>query len=176
MVRWGLAVALFLALALVAVSVEAHKSPVVEYGISGVWRTGYSYMPRQPVVNEPITLTMEVQHLHGEIEGDVRVVFSVYEDNSLNAWYGGERYKQTDYVLIHQANGTPISPAKFKTDFAVDKPGNYMVLVDLYEDGQYIGQDMRAVDVEKRTLGPLFTTFSVVIIGAVLFGVRRRVL
>lgn len=178
MVRWeSLLVAIVLLLS-VAPLAEAHKSPVVEYGRAGVWRTEYSFIPRQPVVNEPITLTERVRHYQDEIDGEVRAVFTVYQDDSTNPWHDGKQYKKLDWTLIHTAEGTPVPGVenKFQTTFLVSRPGNYMVTVDLYEDGQYIGQDLRAIDVEKRTIGPAYAVFSVLIIGAVLIGVKRGVL
>lgn len=177
MVRWeGSVLALFILVALLSPVVFAHKSPVIEYGVHGMWRTGYSFIPRQPVVHEPITLTIEAEHLEGEIEGNVTSFFTVYRDESTNPWYNGKQYKELDWLVIHKGWGQPIGENHFKTEFIVDQPGNYQVTIDLYENGQYIGQDMRAVDVEKRTIGPLFATFSAVIIIGVLWGVRSKVL
>lgn len=173
MVRWGVVV--FIGLILIS-TVQAHKSPIVEYGQSGVWRTEYSFIPRQPVVNEEIMITERVSHLNGTIEGNVTMVFSVYQDDSVNDWYAGKQYKNHKWLLIKSAPGEPIGDNKFMMKVIIDRPGNYMVTVDMYEDGQYIGQDIRAVDVEQRTLGPLFLVFSGVIITAVLIGVKRKVL
>jgi hypothetical protein len=174
MVRW--ASLLVLLILVLAPTVLAHKSPVVEYGKAGVWRTGYSFMPRQAVVNEPITLYEQVEHYEGEIEGEVRAHFTVYKDDSTNPWYNGKQYKQLDWLVIHDADGTNIGDNKFTSTFIVDQPGNYMVTIDLYEDGQYMGQDIRAIDVEKRTIGPMYMTFSAIILVGVLVGVRKRVL
>jgi hypothetical protein len=174
MVRWAAVLALLILVLMPAAA--AHKSPIIEYGKAGVWRTGYSFMPRQPVVNEPITLYEEVKHYQGEIEGEVKVHFTVYMDRSTNPWYAGKQYKQLDWTVIHEADGTPMGGNRFTTEFLVDQPGNYFVTVDLYEDGQYIGQDMRSIDVEKRTIGPLYITFSAIIIVGVLFGVKKRIL
>jgi len=176
MVRWAsFLIIIFIAL-VVAMPALAHKSPIIEYGKAGVWRTGYSFMPRQPVVNEPITITEQVEHYKGTIDGEVKMVFTVYQDKSTNPWYGGKQYKQLGWLVIHTAEGTPMGENKFGTTFIVDQPGNYQVTVDLYEDGQYIGQDIRAVDVEKRTVGPLYLAFSAIIIAGVLYGVRQRIL
>ena len=183
MVRWGSFILFLFAIALVELalcttSVSAHKSPLVEYGTAGTWRTGYSYIPRQPVIGEPITLTEQVSHLNGTIGGNVTMTFSVYEDDSVNKWYAGKQYKSSDWLLISHLPGQPMPGEvnKFETTFIVDRPGNYFVTVDLYQDGQFIGQDMRAVDVEQSTIGPLFLVFSVVIVAVVLIGVKRRVL
>jgi hypothetical protein len=179
MVRWARGGLVLCVLALIlATTVLAHKSPVVEYGNAGMWRTGFSFIPRQAVVNEPITITEQVWHLNEEIEGNVTMVFTVYEDDSWNDWYGGKQYKHPNWLLIKEAAGEPVpgEDHKFMTEVIIDRPGNYFVTVDLYEDGQYIGQDQRAIDVEQRTLGPLFLTFSAVIIISVLWGVKAKVL
>jgi hypothetical protein len=183
MERWDVVLLLLLGLLLataLAPAALAHKSPVVEYGKSGLWRTEYSFIPRQPVVGETITLTERVTHYGEAIDGDVTMTFTVYKDDSTNPWYGGKQYKELDWTLIHEADGTPLPDSGADrmqmTQFVVDKPGHYSVYIDLYEDGQYIGQDMRAVDVERRTIGPLYVIFSVIIIGATIIGVWRKVL
>jgi hypothetical protein len=184
MVRWGL---LFVALIVLAMPfVAAHKSPVIEYAKHGVWRSGYSFIPRQPVVGETITITEQVWHMdsvrsgspNSGIQGNVTMVFSVYRDDSINEWYAGERYKRPDWLLMHNAPGQPMQgyENKFSTDLVINEPGNYFVTVDLYENGQYIGQDMRSLDVEQRSIGPMYMAFSAFILLAVLYGVKKRVL
>jgi hypothetical protein len=175
MERW---VVVLLVLVLVMPSALAHKSPVVEYGRAGMWRTAYSFIPRQPVVNEPITITEQVWHLNDTIKGQVNMVFTVYEDDSWNDWFGGKEYKHPNWLVIKNATGVPVPGEEhmYSTDVIIGRPGNYFVTVDLYEDGQYIGQDQRALDVEQQTLGPMFVTFSLLIIGGVLWGVKARVL
>jgi hypothetical protein len=173
MVRW---VSSLLILLLIAMPLAlAHKSPIIEYGQSGMWRTEYSYYPRQPVVNDPITVTEKVSHLDGQIKGNVTTVFSIYQDDSVNDWYGGQQYKNSKWLLIKSGPGQPTGEENmFSISTVIDRPGNYQVTVDLYENGQYIGQDMRAFDVEQRTLGPMFIAFSSLLLVSVLFGVKQR--
>jgi hypothetical protein len=175
--RWEWAVGIILLIVL-APGVLAHKSPIIEYGKHGVWRSEYSFQPRQPVVNEPIRVTEKVSHFDGEIEGTVSMKFSIYQDSSVNNWYGGKEYRELHWTLIKSEEGLPYpgEENKFYTDVIIDRPGNYMVTVDLYENGQYIGQDIRAFDVEQRTIGPLYIAFSAVVILGVLYGVRQRIL
>lgn len=162
----------------------AHKFPIIEYSYIGhTWEAAYTTIPRQPVVDETITLKVGVDHpgsnpewTKSEIEGNVTVFFSVYRDDTRYEWYGGKSYKRPDWLLIHNAGGTPIGNNEFTTGLVIGEPGSYVVTVDYYEDEQYMGQSMHTLDVETRTLGPLFLSMSAVIIGAVLLGVRKGVL
>ena len=176
--RWEWAAVLLIVLIALSQTVIAHKSPIIEYGKAGVYRTEYSFQPRQPVVNEPIRITEKVTHYQEEIEGEVTMVFSIYADESVNNWYAGKQYRELDWLLIKSEPGLPMPGEEhmFYTDVVIDRPGNYMVTVDIYEDGQYLGQDIRAIDVEQRTIGPLYITFSAIILIGVLWGVRSRVL
>ncbi len=131
-------------------------------------------IPGQPVVGDDIQLAATVEHPDGGvIEGELKVVFSVYEDDSVNEWDNGGPYYRPDWLLIKSAEGVQEENA-FKTSFVVDRPGNYVVTIDVYEDGYYIGQSMRAV--EQRIIGPLWLGFIVVILAAILIGVKAGVL
>jgi len=176
MMRWGNILTLFVVLVFTLPFVLAHKSPIIEYGKQGMWRTEYTFTPRQAVVDELIILRERVTHPQGEIDGNVTMTFSVYEDDSVNRWYGGKPYKELHWLLIKSGPGQPQGDNTFTMDFIVDRPGNYFVTVDMYENGQYIGQDMRAVDVEKRTISPLYVIFNIILIAGVIWGVKKRIL
>lgn len=162
----------------VLVPTVAHKTPLIEYHPfgGGMMEVGVTFTPRQPVVNEKITIYVTASHPGDVLEGKVDTVISVYKDNSVNEWYKGQPYKTPDYTIIKTAKGEPIGEYEFKTDVVVDQPGNYLLTVDVYLDGQYMGQSMGGIDVETRTLGPLFLTFSALILIGVLWGVKKGIL
>ena len=173
MKRWLL---FLLGLMLFSIQVAAHKSPLIEYARVGVYEVGYTFIPRQPVVGDDIQLVATVNHPDGdEIKGKLRVVFSVYEDDSVNEWDNGKPYYRPNWLLIKSADAEKEGD-EFKTSFVVDRPGNYVVTIDVYEDGYYVGQSMRAVDVEERMIGSLWLMFIVTIVACVLLGVRKGVL
>ncbi len=172
----------------------AHKTPLVQYTkIGDIWEAGFTFMPRQPVVGEKIRLVTTVEHPGDIIDGDVDVFISVFRDDSRHKWYGGASYKEPAVVLIQKKEALLFdnryfdSPYKdetvrsnriyFESDVVLDQPGNYQVIVDYYENGQYMGQfTMAGLDVETRTLGPLFLVFTFVILFSALFGVKWGIL
>ena len=181
--RWGARVGLF-AIALCILlfaspAVLAHKFPVIEYSYVGhIWEASYTTAPRDPVVGDEITIISHVAHPKGTIDGNVTIQYGVYQDDTVWHWYNGASYRDPSYQLIHEAWGEPTGEREreFTTSFTIDRVGSYLVLVDYYENGQYIGQSMHTIDVEQRTVGPLFLVFSAIIIIGVLIGVKTGVL
>jgi hypothetical protein len=181
--RWGATFglcALAVLLLLSASLVSAHKFPVIEYSYVGhLWEASYTTMPRVPVSGDLITIQSHVEHPnYGAIEGNVTIKYGVYQDDTVWHWANGESYRDPSYQLVHNAWGTPTGKRanEFSTSLVIDRVGSYMVLVDYYEDGQYIGQSMHTMDVEQPYVGPLFLVASGIIVAAVLIGVKRGVL
>jgi hypothetical protein len=169
------------AIALVLVlctSVSAHKLPITEYTYVGhLWEASYTNAPKQPVENDRITFLTHVQHPGGVIDGNVTVQFSIYDDSTTWGWFDSKSYKQPNWQLLKKAWGHPTGNVnEFSQDIVIDRAGSYVVLVDYYENGQYIGQGMHTLDIEQRTVGPLFLAFSAIIITGVLVGVKKGVL
>ena len=171
-------------LVLVALSVQAHKSPIIEYTKLGVWETSYTYVPRQPVIKEPTQIVVGVDHPGESITGEVSATISIYRDDSINVWHGGEPYYQPDWLLLKSVDaevlpdfrGPYMGPFMFTTDLIVEYPGNYVVTIDWYEDGQFKGQDTHHLDIEQRTMGPIYWVFSFLIIGIVLIATWKRII
>lgn len=192
--RLGYHIFIVVLLTLSSISVIAHKTPLVQYTkIGDVWEAGFTFMPRQPVIGEKIRLVTTVEHPGAIIDGDVDVFISVFRDDSRHKWYGGASYKEPAVVQIQKREATLFdnkyfnTPYKgesmrsnriyFESDVVLDQPGNYQVIVDYYENGQYMGQlNMAGLDIETRTLGPLFLVFSAVILVGAVLGVRWGVL
>jgi hypothetical protein len=175
--RWELVAALAIAFALLCPLVAAHKNPIVEYAYVGhLWEEAYTTAPRQPVIDERVVFKLSVEHPSDAISGNVTGLLSVYRDDTRYEWYGGESYKRPDWLIMKEAWLAPEGNNRFMQDIVISEPGSYHVLVDWYENGQYIGQSMHALDIEQRTLGPLFLIFSALITSAVLLGVWRGVL
>ncbi len=175
--RWGLLAAL--AILLVALPfASAHKNPIVEYAYVGhIWEEAYTTAPRQPVVGDVVAFSAHVEHPGGDIPGNVTALISVYEDDTTYGWYGGEPYRSPDWLLLNETWMRPTGePRSFNSSVVIDRAGSYRVFVDWYDDGQYMGQSMHALDIEQRTVGPLFLVFSAVAIAGVLIGVRMGVL
>ena len=178
--RWealrGLFAVALLFLAFVS-PVLAHKSPIIEYSYVGhLWEASYTTAPRIPVVGDEILIASSVQHPREEIEGNVTLRYSVYQDDTRWEWYNGKPYSDPSYQRVHEALGEPTGRHEFTTSLVIDRVGSYLVLVDYYEDGQYIGQSVHGLDVEQRTIGPLFLAFSAIVIAGVIIGVRKGVL
>lgn len=179
--RWEALFGLFavaLLLLVIVPVVSAHKFPVIEYSYVGhIWEASFTTAPRVPVAGDLIRIISHVEHPHETIEGNVTILYSVYQDDTIWEWANGEPYRRPSYQEIHKAWGTPTDqPFGFTTSFVIDRVGSYLVLVDYYQDGQYIGQSMHTLDVEQRTIGPLFTVFSAIIIIGVIIGVKKGVL
>lgn len=173
--RWVIFLLVVLALLPLAV---AHKNPVIEYTyVSHIWEESYTTIPRQPVVNERIVFKAAVVHPNERIEGNVTATFSIYEDNTAWDWYGGKAYMDPGWILIKEAPGQPTDEHhEFIQDAIFDRPGSYQVFIQWHEDEQYIGQSMHTLDVERRTIGPMFVVFNVLLVLAVVFGVWRGIL
>lgn len=160
----------------------AHKFPVIEYSYVGhLWEASYTTIPRQPVIGEQIILQARVEHPNKDgpplpISGNVTMRFSVYQDDTVWEWYSGKSYKRPSWQLLHRSEISSYDERTFSTPVTIDRVGSYVVTVDYYQNTQYIGQSMHTLDVEQRTLGPMFLIFSAVIIVAVLFGVWRGIL
>ena len=174
MKRW---VGILLIAILLVFPLFAHKMPVVEYTYVGhIWEEAYEKIPKNPVIDEPITLQASVVHPNETIEGNVTSVFAVYEDNTEWEWYGGEPYKNPDWLVLLDEPGKPLGDNTFEVSLVIDRPGSYKVFIDWYEDRQFIGQSMHTLDVERRTLGPMFYVLNGLLILGVLIGVRRGVI
>ncbi|MDD9953354.1 MAG: hypothetical protein OXR66_03395 [Candidatus Woesearchaeota archaeon] len=175
--RWVYLVVAVFALCL-ALPVLAHKFPIIEYTYVGhIWEEAYTMIPRQPVVDENIIIKAWVKHPNETIEGNVTSVFAVYQDRTYYEWFGGKAYKNPDWLLMKEAYGAPTeNHDEFETDIVIEQQGSYMVTVDWYENRQYIGQSMHTLDIETRTLGPMFIIFNIVLILGVLIGVKAGVL
>jgi len=165
-------------------SVQGHKTPIIEYTKLGLWETSFTYMPRQPVVGEPISLAAGAEHPDEDIMGEATAKISVYYDHSISEWSAGEEYHRPNWLLaksvwadhVEDVRGVKLGQETFTTDVLMDQPGNYLVTVDWYEDGQLKGQDTHHMDVEQRTMGPLYWVLTFMIVGAVLLGVRWGIL
>ncbi len=180
--RWGAAIglcALAVLLLLPASLVAAHKFPVIEYSYIGhIWEASYTTMPRVPVTGDLITIQSHVAHPKGTINGNVTIHYGVYQDDTVWQWANGESYRDPSYQLLHNAWGQPTGKRanEFDTQLVIDRVGSYLVIIDYYEDGQYMGQSMHTMDVEQPYVGPLFLVASGIIVAAVLIGVKRGVL
>ena len=174
--RW--ATLFFVLLVLLASPSFAHKSPVIEYTYIGhIWEEAYTTIPRQPVISENIILKASVEHPNDVIEGEVTALFAVYQDDTTYEWASGKSYKQPNWLLITEAEGKPTGELnEFSSEVVIDRPGSYVVTIDWMENGQYIGQSMHMLDIETRTLGPLFLVTLGLTVLVVLVGVRVGVL
>lgn len=179
--RWVL-LALAVSMLFFPLLVAAHKNPIVKYTYVGhIWEESYYTIPQQPVVDERIVFKTGIRHPNETIEGNVTALISVYEDDTTWQWYGGKSYKRPDWLLFKEAWMSPDSPERdsqyaFTEDVVIGQPGSYHVFIDWYENRQYIGQSMHTLDVETRTIGPMYLAFNAILIVAVLAGVWRGIL
>lgn len=177
--RWVFVVLLALVILPLAM---AHKNPIIKFShVGGIWEESYYTIPQQPVVNERIILKAGVHHPNDTIEGNVTVLMAIYQDDSVWEWYGGKSYERPEWTLIEESWMQPVQPEResqvgFTEDVVFGQPGSYTVFFDWYESGQYIGQSMHTIDIEKRTVGPMFLAFNALLILSVFAGVWRGIL
>ncbi len=170
--RWVICIVL----SVLAVSLAtAHKAPVMTFSSIGPYEFTFTHLPLQPVVHENLTLLAAVEQPGGgHIDGTIRMTFSVYDKVESTEWDGTRDGKRKpDWILIHESDGQPIGGNRFRSSLIIDRPGSYMVIIRVYENGLLLGRSMQHVDVEQRTIGPLFLALNLTVILGVLFGVRR---
>ena len=110
------------------------------------------------------------------IEGNVTGLISVYRDDTTFDWFDGKSYKNPDWLLIKESYFEPTGHNKFTENVVIEHPGSYLVFIDWYEQQQYIGQSMHTLDVETRTIGPMWIAFIILITLGSILGVWAGVL
>jgi len=169
--RW---VALVVLGVLLVAPVLAHKAPILTFGKIGPYEFTYAHNPLQGVVFEPVVFLAQVAHPSGRpIVGDITMEFTIYDKVEVTEWDGAGK---PEWIIISKAEGESYGANRFRTTTTFERPGHYQVVIQVYENGLFLGRSVQMMDIEARTIGPMFVIFNLVILFAVMFGVWRGIL